>query len=349
MDKCARISRHPDVAVNTKDKETMYWSWKRYGYWLWSASMMKTYFSDYVNYFSNTAALLNNAKRKDGKTKLITGDGTPMDMWDFRGWKMIPQNRGLSEPRYLTPHLIKHINPDVKLIVILRNPVDRLYSDYYFIDNGERNKNQTTFHFAVLKAINVLERCSIRRILRSCLFDFHINADLNKNQQRLVLNFIKIARSSKWSTKTLFLLLTKEEGTTRIHLGFYAIYLREWLSVFPREQMLILRTEDYSSNVSSVVKQVFKFLELRVLTDDELEKLNITISERVYVTKDKIGKPPMNPKTRQILENIHSSDIQDLYKLLNDERFLWHSQNSVIENNTENVTQSYKIHYENKI
>ncbi|XP_061192047.1 carbohydrate sulfotransferase 15-like [Saccostrea echinata] len=323
MDKCgttdlfARISRHPDVAVNTKNKETMYWSWKRYGYWLWSASMMKTYFSDYVNYFSNTAALLNNATRKDGKTKLITGDGTPMDMWDFRGWKMIPQNRGLSEPRYLTPHLIKHINPDVKLIVILRNPVDRLYSDYYFIDNGERNKNQTTFHFAVLKAIDVLERCRIRRSLRSCLFDFHINADLVKQK-------------------------------TRIHLGFYAVYLREWLSVFPREQMLILRTEDYSSNVSSVVRQVFKFLELRDLTDDELEKLNITVSKRVYVTKDKIGKPPMNPKTRQILENIYRSDIQDLYKLLNDERFLWQSQNNVIEKNKENVTQFYKLYYENK-
>ena len=37
MDKCgttdlfARISRHPDVVPNAKDKETMWWSWERYG------------------------------------------------------------------------------------------------------------------------------------------------------------------------------------------------------------------------------------------------------------------------------------------------------------------------------
>lgn len=37
MDKCgttdlfARISRHPDVVPNVKNKETMWWSWERYG------------------------------------------------------------------------------------------------------------------------------------------------------------------------------------------------------------------------------------------------------------------------------------------------------------------------------
>lgn len=54
-----------------------------------------------------------------------SGDGTPMDMWDFRGWTMIPQNKGLKEPQYLTPHLIRHVNRDVKLLILLRNPVDR--------------------------------------------------------------------------------------------------------------------------------------------------------------------------------------------------------------------------------
>ena len=58
----------------------------------------------------------------------------------------------------------------------------RLYSDYYFIDNGERVKNRTTFHLAVAKAINVLKNCQRHRTLRSCLFDFKINADLVKRK-----------------------------------------------------------------------------------------------------------------------------------------------------------------------
>jgi hypothetical protein len=48
-----------------------------------------------------------------------------MDFWDMTGWQHIPQNKGLKEPEYLTPHVIKHVNPNVKLIVILRDPVER--------------------------------------------------------------------------------------------------------------------------------------------------------------------------------------------------------------------------------
>ena len=58
----------------------------------------------------------------------------------------------------------------------------RLYSDYYFIDNGEHVKNRTTFHLAVAKAINVLKNCQRHRTLRSCLFDFKINADIVKRK-----------------------------------------------------------------------------------------------------------------------------------------------------------------------
>ena len=53
------------------------------------------------------------------------GDGTPIDFWDFRAWPLIPQNKGLSEPAVLTPHLMRHLYPDPKFIVIMRNPVDR--------------------------------------------------------------------------------------------------------------------------------------------------------------------------------------------------------------------------------
>jgi hypothetical protein len=48
-----------------------------------------------------------------------------MDFWDMSGWKDIPQNSGLKEPVIITPHLIKHMNPRVKLILILRDPIER--------------------------------------------------------------------------------------------------------------------------------------------------------------------------------------------------------------------------------
>lgn len=90
------------------------------------------------------------------------------------------------------------------------------------------------------------------------------------------------------------------------------------------------------SKVSSVVDAFYISGDL---TDDELEKFNVTISQRVYVTKDKLGKKTMMPETRRILESLYSSDTEDLYQLLKDESFLWESNNGVTETVKENYTQ----------
>lgn len=44
------------------------------GFWLWSRNAKKTYLSDYINYFKNTAEILNNATQEGGQTQLITGE-----------------------------------------------------------------------------------------------------------------------------------------------------------------------------------------------------------------------------------------------------------------------------------
>jgi len=48
----------------------------------------------------------------------------------------------------------------------------------------------------------------------------------------------------------------------RLHLGFYSIFLRDWLKVFPREQLLILKTEDYSKDMAGHLKQIYSFLNI---------------------------------------------------------------------------------------
>ena len=58
-------------------------------------------------------------------TIFFSGDGSTHDLAGNVGWKLIPQNQGLKEPQFITPHLIRHMNPDVKIIVILRDPVER--------------------------------------------------------------------------------------------------------------------------------------------------------------------------------------------------------------------------------
>jgi len=45
--------------------------------------------------------------------------------WDNYEWQKFPENAGQTEPKYVVADYIHHIIPDVKLILILRNPVDR--------------------------------------------------------------------------------------------------------------------------------------------------------------------------------------------------------------------------------
>lgn len=48
-----------------------------------------------------------------------------MDFWDFTGWKNIKQNHRLNHPKILTTHLMHHMNPKAKLIIIVRDPTNR--------------------------------------------------------------------------------------------------------------------------------------------------------------------------------------------------------------------------------
>ena len=46
----------------------------------------------------------------------------------------------------------------------------------------------------------------------------------------------------------------------------YYIYLLDWFRVFPKEQILVIRMEDYSANMEKVMQKVYKFLNLSEYT-----------------------------------------------------------------------------------
>ncbi len=48
----------------------------------------------------------------------------------------------------------------------------------------------------------------------------------------------------------------------RLRVGMYSVFLRDWLNVYPRHQMKIVRTEDYAVDPVGVVAKLFKFLKL---------------------------------------------------------------------------------------
>lgn len=48
----------------------------------------------------------------------------------------------------------------------------------------------------------------------------------------------------------------------RLQIGLYIVFLMDWLTVFSREQILVLRLEDHASNRKDSMYKIFDFLNL---------------------------------------------------------------------------------------
>lgn len=87
-----------------------------------------------------------------------------------------------------------------------------------------------------------------------------------------------------------------------IYAGLYVFFLEKWMSIFPKEQFLILRTEDLAANPINVMEQVFDFLELPNYQITQFPKKNSGsyqgISKEVICKLSEFYKP-----YNQMLEN----------------------------------------------
>jgi hypothetical protein len=123
-----------------------------------------------------------------------------------------------------TPRRVAAVLPEVRLIVLLRNPVDRAYSQYY--------------HAVELG----LERLSFEEAIRD-------------EEERTAVEREKIMRLADYYS---------EDYTQRSYLsrGIYAEQLQAWMGLFAAEQFLILKSEDFYADPASSFKRVAAFLKL---------------------------------------------------------------------------------------
>jgi hypothetical protein len=135
---------------------------------------------------------------------------------------------GEATPCYLfyphAPERVARTLPDVKLIVLLRNPVDRAYSQYIHTVNlgYETASFQEAIHY---------------------------------EEERIGGARARILQDEHY------------EGYAYMHLGYlargkYVDQLQVWMSLFPREQLLILKSEEFYADPASAFKQVLAFLNI---------------------------------------------------------------------------------------
>lgn len=129
---------------------------------------------------------------------------------------------------------IRSLLPNVKLIAVLRNPVDRAYSNYYL---GVRSGNEKrTF------------------------------------EEAIVAEFEKIESYEKpKKTEEYFEQIVSRSYVAR---GFYADQLQNWLDRFPKEQLFVVSSEALGSKTQETLSNIFEFLKLPNCKIKNLKKRN---------------------------------------------------------------------------
>lgn len=156
--------------------------------------------------------------------------------------------------------------PDVKLIALLRNPVDRSYSHYHHTKRIGREN--LSFEEAIAQEESRVEQL--------------------ENESR-----------------ELGLKSSPAYNYTYLSSGMYAEQLKNWLKLFNKQQLLILKSEDFFNRPETIFKQVLDFLKIPDWSPQKYRKYN----NNSYSQKIK-------PSTRKYLTEYFQPHNQKLYELL---------------------------------
>jgi|ETNmetMinimDraft_5_1059913.scaffolds.fasta_scaffold30479_2 hypothetical protein len=160
----------------------------------------------YRSYFPLT--ITKNLTQNIKKQKFLTGEASTQYYW-------YPH----------APERTKLLLPNAKIILLLRNPIDRSYSQYQM----EFNKGNEELSF----------------------FEDAIEVE----NKRIEDEYKKMLDNKNYYSKqyTIQSYLTK---------SIYVNFIQDWFKYFPREQFLFLNSDEFDSDTSKVYKKTLNFLEL---------------------------------------------------------------------------------------
>ena len=170
-----------------------------------------------------------------------------------------------------TAENIKKIKPEIKIIVMLRNPIDRAYSQFHV--SVKDNDEQLSFDEAVNEEMNRL-----KQEIKEC----------NDNKLRAF----------------------PKEHRHYIRKSLYAMQLRPWFDIFPRDNILVLSTEMFKENEKQIYNEIFKFLDIP----------EIQIRDKQHMQKGEYT--PMNKKVHKELGDFFKKHNEELFDLIG-KRFDW--------------------------
>ena len=163
------------------------------------------------------------AREIEQNANLVTCDASTSTLWDEFFYS--PNKTFGCE----TPLLLSHVLPDAKYVVLLRNPLERLYSEFWYHCKSAGNRikrlmrnGPEIFHEAAQKSLNLFTTCQSHYSPLQCL---HL---WQKGIEKGHCGYVKL------------------------HASLYYLHIIKWLSVIPRKQFLFIKSEDLYHNPQEI-------------------------------------------------------------------------------------------------
>ena len=294
-----KATSHPQI-LGAVNKELFYWTQFRF--------LINATIGDYSSLFDPAVLeLLKQKETRNGRDYYpqILSEYTSQTFGDDPHWRLSPKNKDAKEPVHLKVHDIYRVNPNIKIIVILRKPANKLYSSYNMFRRLMLH-NPQDFHDRVLLSIEWWNNCTKKLGLpvRTCAYS------CVPEMPPVICQFTLGSKNQYWSDRHL-------NYSAEILRAMYSVFAKDWLSVFPRKQILFLRTED-SYNMSQVMNE-------KVLPFVGMKKVSKVEDPTMYSQKHSNSRSykPMLKKTKKLLEEFYAPFNEELANTLGDKKWLW--------------------------
>ena len=307
-------------------KETEYWAHFEAYLHPWKKHMPKvTTLGMYLlNYIPGMEAVRHN------NTDAILIEGTPNTIVE---WPIFTSKENNMTNYCLLPAALPTLFPDSKYFAIVRNPLDMLYSNFWFsctkshIDIPEPTKAPDVFHNRVMSKINRFNNCvrdtSDPGLSAPCSLDDSYSKCIRQRTHLL----------DQCSDDIIANEFTPELpplcGEVTIYYGIYYIHVRKWLSLVRRDRLFVLTLEEVNQFPGKIANDTLRFLDLKPLNGKEVDKF----AKDIMKTGDKYTQQVINYKsdpklfmradTRLALETFYHPFNTLLAELLNSNKFLW--------------------------
>ena len=316
------------------EKETQFWV-RFYPYRYHNAIPLNI--TDLGSYFLNfVPGIQKISELKKTNTPLI--EGTPNIVMDFPRFKRRENNL----TNYcLIPTVLPRLLPDSKYIFVMRNPIDMLYSGFWFscsrlprrskISKRMIKRGPQVFHERIVSEIDNFNMC-MRNLSEPSISEVCKMEDKDDYASCIRQRLHLLDKCSAKITHHIYSQALPHCGEVRLYTGIYYVHLRKWLHLVERDRMLFFTLDEFNvNNIVKVAHEIVRILGLdadpTIITKENVQNATVMnegeANEQTRINYKDNPSLKMRNSTKSILEIFYHPFNSLLAKLVDDNKFKW--------------------------